>query len=146
MLELGFQRMRLYQPHEFGAQLAGWATLQLHRAMASAQGRESVVDWCAAAVTRTLHAPPDICTASRLLCITAARQPSRVLGPTSDHAHPNANSNPSRHHEGQADACQNRSAPEPWRTPYKAPPCPHQSGIMALTPQPQPSASAGCAS
>ncbi len=50
MLELGFQRMRLYQPHEFGAQLAGWATLRLHRAMASAQGRESVVDWCAASV------------------------------------------------------------------------------------------------
>jgi len=47
MLELGFQRMRLYQPHEFGAQLAGWATLRLHRAMASAAGRESVVDWCA---------------------------------------------------------------------------------------------------
>ena len=55
MLELGFQRMRLYQPHEFGAQLAGWATLQLHRAMASAQGRESVVDWCAAAVARTCY-------------------------------------------------------------------------------------------
>ena len=48
MLELGFQRMRLYQPHEFGAQLAGWATLQLHRAMATAQGRDAVVDWCAA--------------------------------------------------------------------------------------------------
>ena len=47
MLEMGFQRTRLYQPHEFGAQLAGWATLQLHRAMVTAQGRESVVDWCA---------------------------------------------------------------------------------------------------
>ena len=47
MLELGFQRMRLYQPHEFGAQLAGWATLQLHRAMATPQGRDAVVDWCA---------------------------------------------------------------------------------------------------
>lgn len=45
LTELGFQRTRMYQPHEFSSQLSGWCTLQLFRAMGDAAGRDSAVDW-----------------------------------------------------------------------------------------------------
>ena len=47
MLELGFQRTRLYPPHDFCAQLSGWCTLQLYRAMVDEPDAAAVVDWCA---------------------------------------------------------------------------------------------------
>ena len=45
MLELGRLRARAYQTHEFGAQLAGYCTLRLWKAMAADGGRADFVDW-----------------------------------------------------------------------------------------------------
>lgn len=45
MLELGRLRARAYQAHEFAAQLSGYCTLQLWRAMSADGGRADFVDW-----------------------------------------------------------------------------------------------------
>ena len=55
LMEAGFQRTRLYQPHEFSAQLSGWCTLQLYRTMVDVPGQAAAVDWCAPCTGVGLH-------------------------------------------------------------------------------------------
>ena len=45
MLALGRSRSRLYQPHEFAGQLAGYCTLQLWKGMCADGGPAAFIDW-----------------------------------------------------------------------------------------------------
>ena len=55
LLQLGRQLARLYQPHEFASQLAGYCTLQMWLSMCEEGGQERFCNWCAAFIPFVLR-------------------------------------------------------------------------------------------